>query len=161
MAMLREKVRVICGYGIFEFLSDLPSKILAHPDNNFMTVTEAAKHYQPVDVIDMPDLTSWADLERDLSAWLSNPMQTQALKAISSLEQDIKKTQDIDLIHDWRRLTTSDHFYYMCTKWFSDGDVHKYFSPNHTPYEAFTHYMNVLHDLRQRVYAKNNQSQIN
>ena len=142
--------------GIFNFLRHLPEKVKAHPDNNFLTVTEAATSYPVMDEIDMPHLTSWADIERDLSAWLSNPMQHSASRALYQLESDVKATNDQQLIEDWRRLTTSDHFYYMCTKWFSDGDVHKYFSPNETPYEAFRHFMNVLHDLRLRVYTKNN-----
>lgn len=140
--------------GIFDFLKALPQELQKHPDNTYMTVTEAALNFEPISEIDMPDLTSWADMERDLSAWLSNSMQNEALKALSSLEEKVKATKDMSLIHDWRRLTTSDHFYYMCTKWFSDGDVHKYFSPNTTPYEAFVNYMTVLHDIRLRVYAK-------
>ena len=140
--------------GIFNFLSALPGEIKKHPDNSFMTVTEASQSFPVSDSIDYPDITSWADVERDLSAWLSNPMQQESSKTLYALESAVKKSQDINLITDWRRLTTSDHFYYMCTKWFADGDVHKYFSPNHTPYEAFIHFMNVLHDLRLRVYAK-------
>jgi alpha-amylase len=142
--------------GIFDFLRRLPFELNKHPDNRFMTVTQSAHAFEPVSKIDFPDLTSWADLERDLSAWLSNPMQDEALRAIASLESAIKQTQNPQLLEDWRRLTTSDHFYYMCTKWFSDGDVHKYFSPNKSPYEAFTNYMTVLHDLRLRVYADTN-----
>lgn len=139
--------------GIFDFMKVLPSLILRHPDNTFMTVSEAADAYPISDVVDMPQLTSWADLERDLSAWRSNPMQEAALGALYSMEKDVFASGDDSLIEDWRKLSTSDHFYYMCTKWFSDGDVHKYFSPNNTPYEAYTNYMNVLQDLRLRVYA--------
>jgi alpha-amylase len=39
----------------------------------------------------------------------------------------------------------------MCTKFFSDGEVHKYFNPYDTPYEAFINYMNVLSDFIIRV----------
>lgn len=139
--------------GIFDFLRSLPYHIKKHPDNSFMTVTEAARSFDVADEVDMPDLTSWADMERDLSAWLSNPMQHNAAHTIFSMEQEVINSGDEALVEDWRRLTTSDHFYYMCTKWFSDGDVHKYFSPNESPYEAFANYMNILHDLRQRVYT--------
>lgn len=139
--------------GIFDFLYHLPEYIHRHPDNTFMTVHEAAHSHPVSDVVDMPHLTSWADMERDLSAWLSNPMQHAALEALFQLEEEVKKSHDKQALEDWRRLSTSDHFYYMCTKWFSDGDVHKYFSPNETPYEAYVNYMNILHDLRQRVYA--------
>jgi alpha-amylase len=140
--------------GIFDFMKALPYEFKKNPDNTFMTVTEAATKFPVADEVDMPDLTSWADLERDLSAWLSNPMQHSAARTVFDMEKDIVKSQDDKLIEDWRKLTTSDHFYYMCTKWFSDGDVHKYFSPNNTPYEAYCNYMNVLHDVRQRVYTK-------
>ena len=140
--------------GIFDFLYHLPKELHHYPDNTFMTVSEAARSFPVSDAIDYPDITSWADLERDLSAWVSNPMQQEALKTLYALEVAVKGSHDPNLIRDWRRLTTSDHFYYMCTKWFSDGDVHKYFSPNHSPHEAFIHFMNVLHDLRLRVYAK-------
>jgi alpha-amylase len=139
--------------GIFDFLHDLPYKLKQHPDNSFMTVTQAATSYPVRDEIDMPHLTSWADMERDLSAWVANPLQQQALNSLFAMHDDVKASQDKQLLEDWRRLTTSDHFYYMCTKWFSDGDVHKYFSPNETPYEAYVHFMNVLHDVKQRVYA--------
>lgn len=142
--------------GIFQFLHHLPSEIKKHPDNTFMTVTEAARSFPAVSPISYPDLTSWADLERDLSAWISNAMQQQALEAVFALKDQVFDTQNPHLIHSWRKLTTSDHFYYMCTKWFSDGDVHKYFSPNETPFEAFNHFMTILHDLRQRVYANKN-----
>jgi alpha-amylase len=139
--------------GIFDFMRQLPVEILKHPDNSFMTVSEAAYGFPISDTVDMPKLTSWADVERDLSAWRSNPMQETALKSLYDLEKDVFSGGDDQLIEDWRRLTTSDHFYYMCTKWFSDGDVHKYFSPNKTPYEAYINFMNILHDLRLRVYA--------
>lgn len=139
--------------GIFDFLKNLPGELKKHPHNSFMTIAEAAQAFPPSDEIDMPELTSWADTERDLSAWLSNPMQHQAMETLYNLETAVMQSKDTNLIHRWRLLTTSDHFYYMCTKWFSDGDVHKYFSPNETPYEAFNNFMNVLHDLRQRVYA--------
>lgn len=139
--------------GIFQFMSHVPDTLLHHPDNTFMTVGEAAHAFPVSDVVDMPQMTSWADMERDLSAWRSNPMQEAALQALYGLENDVIASGDDYLIDDWRKLTTSDHFYYMCTKWFSDGDVHKYFSPNETPYEAYINFMNVLHDVRLRVYA--------
>lgn len=137
--------------GIFEFLKHLPKEILKHPDNNFITPSEAVEKYEARDEIDMPQFVSWADTERDLSAWISNPMQADALKKLYELENKLLELDDPKLLEDWRRLTTSDHFYYMCTKWFSDGDVHKYFNPYETPYEAFISYMNVLTDLKLRA----------
>ncbi len=137
--------------GIFEFLRHMPGEILKHPDNDFVTVSEAAARYPSVGEVDVPFYMSWADVERDLSAWLSNAMQHDAMGNIYALEKDVFATKDPALIEDWRKLTTSDHFYYMCTKWFADGDVHKYFNPYDTPYEAFIGYNNVLSDMRWRV----------
>lgn len=137
--------------GIFNFLKALPAELLRHRDNDFVTPSEAVNRYQPVGEIDSPHYVSWADIERDLSAWRSNPMQHDALNAIYSLEKEILKSRDQSLIEDWRRLQTSDHFYYMCTKWFADGDVHAYFNPYQSPYEAYISFMNVLADLKLRL----------
>lgn len=137
--------------GIFEFLRALPGEILKHPDNNFVTPSEAVRRFSAVGAYDAPHYVSWADMERDLSAWLSNPMQHDALRAVYDLEDRIRETGDQKLLHDWRALQTSDHFYYMCTKYFADGDVHKYFSPYESPYHAFISYMNALADLRLRA----------
>lgn len=137
--------------GIFAFLESLPAEILAHPDNRFVTPSEAIASYAPVGEFDAPQYVSWADVERDLSAWQSNPIQHDALRSIYDLEKAVRDSNDPALLEDWRRLTTSDHFYYMCTKWFNDGDVHAYFNPYQSPYEAFIAYMNVLEDLRQRL----------
>ncbi len=137
--------------GIFEFLRHLPGKILAHPDSTFVTPSEAVRLYEPVSELDVPDFISWADVERDLSAWLSNPMQHEAINKLYELEEKVLHSKDKSLIEDWRRLQESDHFYYMCTKWFADGDVHKYFNPYNSPYDAFIYYMNVLNDLKLRI----------
>ncbi len=145
--------------GIFEFLKALPEEILKHPDNNFVTPTEAIDRFDAVAELDVPNYISWADVERDLSAWLSNSIQHDAISKIYELEKDVIASKDMKLISDWRRLQTSDHFYYMCTKWFEDGDVHKYFNPYESPYEAFIAYMNVLADLNQRVEATKKQSE--
>lgn len=140
--------------GIFDFLHHLPPEWLKQDGNTFMTVSEAIDSLPPVDYIDTPQTTTWADTERDLSAWLGNPMQQQAIQSLYQLQKPIMQTNDLSLIDDWRKLTTSDHFYYMCTKWFSDGDIHAYFSPYDTPYEAFTNFMNAWHDLRFRLIEK-------
>lgn len=137
--------------GIFEFLKHLPSEILKHPDNNFITPTEAVKKYETRGELNIPYFISWADIERDLSAWLSNPMQHDAIQKIYELEKEVLSTRNEKLIEDWRRFQTSDHFYYMCTKWFADGDVHKYFNPYESPYDAFISYMNAFNDLKMRV----------
>lgn len=139
--------------GIFDFLRALPAEWLKSPSNNFVTPGEAAKQKAEAE-LDVPHFVSWADVERDLSAWLSNEMQQNSAEKLFALEKDVLKKKDAGLLADWRRLQTSDHFYYMCTKWWNDGDVHKYFNPHYSPYDAFISFMNALTDLKLRIYAK-------
>lgn len=140
--------------GIFDFLEHLPKEWLKASGNSFMTVSETADAFDPVDRVDMPHTVTWADTERDLSAWLGNSMQSSSILDLYKLEDAVHATDDLRLIEDWRRLQTSDHFYYMCTKWFNDGDIHAYFSPYENPYDAFIAYMNACHDLRYRLQEK-------
>lgn len=133
--------------GIFDFLDALPAEILKHPDFNFKTPSEVIASYPARDSYDAHDFISWADTERDLSAWLSNSMQKEAIKRIYSLEKDVLASGDANMLKVWERLQTSDHFYYMCTKFWNDGDVHKYFSPFDSPYDAYMYFMNVFSDL--------------
>lgn len=140
--------------GIFSFFEHFVAKWLSHPENTFYTVSEAAVCQEPVDEISMPYTVTWADTERDLTAWLGNSMQHEAMRYLYELEHDLLRSGDQALINDWRKLQTSDHAYYMCTKWFRDGDVHAYFSPYESPYEAFLYYMNAIRDIRYRVMSK-------
>lgn len=140
--------------GIFGFLSHLPKEWLKTDGNTFMTVSEAIDNFEPVDSVDVPQTITWADTERDLSAWLGNGMQAGSIQALYDLQDKIISSGDFDLIEDWRRLQTSDHFYYMCTKYFNDGDIHAYFSPYKTPYEAYINFMNAYHDLKFRLSEK-------
>lgn len=137
--------------GIFDFLDHLPTEIMKHKDFDFKTVSEAADYYKVRDIYDAPEFTSWADAERDLSAWLSNSMEKEAMKRIYKLEDQVIESGNKDLLDVWGKLQTSDHFYYMCTKFWSDGDVHKYFSPYDSPYDAYIYYMNVLADFETTV----------
>jgi len=137
--------------GIFSFLEHFPSEALKHKNLSFSTATELAERHAPVGEFDVPVISSWADVDRDLSAWLENKMQKQAFSELVSLEKKVQKSGDTELIDEWRKLQTSDHFYYMCTKWFADGDVHKYFNPYANPYDAFLNYMNVLNDLKKKA----------
>ncbi len=136
--------------GIFDFMSHLPGEILCHSDNNFMTPSEAIDAYPVMDTVDVPYIISWADMERDLSAWVGNAMQSGALHEVYKIEKMVKRTGNNELLSDWRKLQTSDHFYYMCTKYFSDGDVHKYFNPYDSPYDSYINFMNVLGNLKKR-----------
>lgn len=140
--------------GIFHFLEKLPEEIFQNPGLDFKTPSEVIASYEPRDSVDMPHTVTWADTDRDLTAWVGNPMQKAAIEAVYALEQEIFQSNDHKLLEDWRRLQTSDHFYYMCTKWFADGDVHAYFSPYESPYDAYISYMNALSDLRLRVLQR-------
>lgn len=135
--------------GIFNFMRHLPEEVMKYK-MGFKTPSEVAK-IPPVAELDIHNIVSWADLERDLSAWLGNRMQQAAFETIYNLREKILNTKNKKLIEDWRKLQTSDHFYYMCTKWFSDGDVHKYFNPYDSPYDSFIYYMNALTDLQNRI----------
>lgn len=137
--------------GIFEFLEHLPGELLKHPDNCFMTPSEVVDSFPTRGDLDIHNPVSWADVERDLSAWMGNNIQTESLRNIYNMEREIKTSNNTQLIEDWRKLTTSDHFYYMCTKWFNDGDVHKYFNPYDTPYDSFISFMNIVNDLKIRL----------
>lgn len=137
--------------GIFDFLEWLPVEFLKLPRAKFVLPREAAEQAPRGGEYDVPFMTSWADAERDLSAWLGNPMQASALYRLYSLEPTIRESADPLLLNIWRRLQTSDHFYYMSTKYHADGVVHRYFSPYDSPYDAFINYMNVLDHLCGRL----------
>lgn len=140
--------------GIFGFLEKLPEEILKNPNHTFMTPSEVIRAHDIRDEVDMPHVVTWADTDRDLTAWLGNPMQRAAIESVYALESEILNLNDTKMIDDWRKLQTSDHFYYMCTKYFADGDVHAYFSPYSSPYDAYIAYMNALSDLRLRVKTR-------
>jgi alpha-amylase len=137
--------------GIFDFLKVLPERILANPDFRFATPGEVAANSSPVAKLSVTDYVSWADIERDLTAWVGNKLQNDSLNAVFNLENRVMDSGDEDLINAWRSLQTSDHFYYMCTKWFADGDVHKYFNPYRSPYDAYINYQNVLADFESTL----------
>ncbi|MCG3128503.1 MAG: hypothetical protein CHACPFDD_03392 [Phycisphaerae bacterium] len=139
--------------GIFDFVRHLPDSIFRTGENDFKTPSECITAYPVSGEYDVPHMISWADTERDLSAWLGNAMQANALHELYRLEDSVKATGEPGIIEDWRKLQTSDHFYYMCTKYFADGDVHKYFNPYDSPYDSYINYMNVLDNLRARIRA--------
>ncbi len=137
--------------GIFDFMRVLPEKIIEDGEFTFNTPSEVAKKAKVTSELHVPYPISWADEERDLTAWLGNEMQDEAFDKLYELSEQMDKCEDPQLKSDWLKLQASDHFYYMCTKWFSDGDVHEYFNPYPSPYEAFINYMNVLSDFRIRL----------
>ncbi|HYC56242.1 MAG TPA: glycoside hydrolase family 57 protein [Candidatus Binatia bacterium] len=136
--------------GIFEFMRELPARAFER-GMGFVTPSMSLERCGAAGEIDVPRPVSWADAERDMTAWTGNAMQRAALDAVFALSRAVLDSGDETLVRDWRRLTTSDHFYYMCTKYFADGDVHAYFSPYESPYEAHINYMNVIADLRLRL----------
>lgn len=142
--------------GIFQFFEMFVRKWLAVFDNKFVTVSEACDLMPAADEISMPETVTWADTERDLSAWTHNEMQQEALRDLYEMRKDVVASGDKKLIEDFRRLTTSDHAYYMCTKYWNDGDVHAYFSAYDSPFDAFMYYMNVLRDMEWRLTQKKN-----
>lgn len=146
--------------GIFEFVRYLPEALLSHSDTDFVTTAEAAARYKPTGVVDVPHVVSWADTDRDLSAWMGNDLQKSALHDVYAMGERVLATKDDALIEDWRRLQTSDHFYYMCTKWFSDGDIHAYFNPYESPYNAYIAFRNALADLSLRVERNGTQKRV-
>jgi alpha-amylase len=139
--------------GIFEFLRLVPRRILARRGFVFQTPSEAALGHAPAASLSAPHFVSWADVERDVTAWMGNDMQNDALRSLYDLEGVLRAKGNPVFLETWRRLQTSDHFYYMCTKWFADGDVHKYFNPYSSPYDAYINYMNVLTDFAERVHG--------
>lgn len=139
--------------GIFTFFETFVSDWLSDPQNTFYTASGALDAHTPVGKLSMPHTVTWADESRDLSAWLGNSMQQEALRYVYGLEADILRTEDSDLIADWRKLQTSDLVYYMCTKGLADGAVHAYFSPYSSPYDAFLYYVNAIRDVRWRLHS--------
>ncbi len=141
--------------GIFDFVGKLPAEVLKN-GLEFSTPVELTEKYLPVAEIDVGDFStiSWADMERDTSAWLGNDMQRRCFEEIRLLEPFVKKTEDPEILRIWKHLLTSDHYYYMCTKWLGDGDVHSYFSVHSTPFEAAVNFMAVLMDFKAQVFKK-------
>ena len=137
--------------GILDFLAHVPDEVLKSRENDFLTPSQVLDRYDAVSEVDVPHMISWADADRDLSAWLGNAMQSNALHELYKVEGTLKERGDADLLTDWRRLTTSDHFYYMCTKYWADGDVNRHFSPYESPYDSYINFMNVLDNVQSRL----------
>ena len=140
--------------GIFEFMEHLPAEILKNKSFNFKTPSEVIDTYNVKGIYDVHHNISWADTERDLSAWLSNPMQSETLSKVYAMEDEVIMANDKKLLEKWSRMQISDHFYYMCTKYWSDGEVHKYFSPYASPYDSYIYYINALSDLELLIHKQ-------
>jgi alpha-amylase len=138
------------GSGIFELLSQLPAAVL-RGGGVFLTPSECFDQFAPAGPYDVPQPTSWADTDRGVTAWLGNAMQASAANRLYQLEPKVRAAHDEQLLRDWRHLTASDHLYYMATKHGGDDEVHRYFSPYASPYDAYINYMNVLDHLADRL----------
>ena len=137
--------------GIFEFMRYMPEALLGDGSFEFTTPTLAARKLKAIAEIEVPDAISWADEERDITAWLGNELQQDAYNKLYEQTEKLSLVNDPVLWEDFGHLQESDHFYYMSTKFFSDGEVHSYFNPYNTPYEAFINYMNALSDFIIRI----------
>jgi len=133
--------------GIFQFIRLLPREILKHPDFRFQTPSEIAGDYEPVAQLDLANLITRADVERDLSAWLGNTLQKDAINTLYGMEAKVRSRKDGMFINAWRMLQASDHFYYMRTDWPADGNAHKDSNPYGSPYDAYINYMNIIDDF--------------
>lgn len=140
--------------GIFDFFYHFVKRFL-YSGGQFLTVSQALTMDRPVEVFDSISPVSWADVDRDITAWRGNQLQIDSLNKIYSLERKVLACNHEGLMNDWRNLQTSDHYYYMCTKWANDGDVHAYFSPYKSPYTAYTNFAHALADLKLRINLKN------
>lgn len=143
--------------GIFDFMEHLPKAALATKKIKFATCAETAAAHQPVAVLSCPHPMSWADEERDVTAWLGNELQNESFNKLYSLRPLVKELKSKDFDYVWNFMQSSDHFYYMATKWLSDGDVHKYFNPYESSYDSFINYMNVLSDFAIELDKKKEQ----
>jgi len=146
--------------GIFTFLEQLLTTLATSKKFEMVLPSDALEHVEGDKTISVESHLSWADEERDLSAWLGNEMQKDAFNSIMKLERDVKALQDKTLLENWRYLQTSDHFYYMSVKTDNDGTIHSYFSPFPSSYEAFISFMNVVTHLTNRIQSAGNKAVI-
>jgi len=139
--------------GIFDFLSAFAQNVVNDDELQFATPSEVVAQLQPISAVSSPEIISWADEERDLTAWLGNGMQKEAFRKLYELNTRMLRCKDKDLMTDWNYLQSSDHFYNMSTKHGSEGNAYRLRNPFDTPYEAFINYMNVLSDFKIRLNA--------
>lgn len=137
--------------GIFAFLKALPQTVLKKPNYAFNTPAELISALQPISPLHVSYPVSWTDEEKDLTAWAGNEMQEEALNKLYSVENNLLNINDKQLMNDWRHLQNSSNFYYMSTKWLSDGAVPRGFNPYNSPYDAFINFMNILSDFFIRL----------
>lgn len=138
--------------GIIDFLRDFIVNVGSSNNMKLATPSEVFKEITPTEKFDSPDFISWADKDKDLSAWLQNEIQNEAFLSIQNLQEIVKSSAKRETLDTWRNLQTSDHLYYMSTKTAGDGEVHSYFSPYNSPYEAYINYMNIVNDFEHKIH---------
>lgn len=139
--------------GIHYFLKNWIDKSIASKVIKFVTSSESIKTHPPIKSLRIENVTSWADSEKDNSAWLGNDMQKECIEKLYGLRGIILKLKNRSLLDQWSALQCSDHFYYMSNKQHADGEVHNYFSPFDSPHSAYLSYINILTDLELKINA--------
>jgi len=138
--------------GILDFLNYLPDE-MAKRSVTTVLPSRVIERNLLCDAIDVSETISWADREKDTSAWMGNDRQRAAFQALETARAYAKDKQV------WRYLQTSDHFYYMASKYGTCGEVHTYFSHQDAD-DAFQTYMRILADFEKRNirFMKNKKS---
>jgi alpha-amylase len=139
--------------GIFDFLEHWIRDAGNSSALKFSTPSEVIAELQPVSVVSVSSPISWADEERDLTAWLGNELQKEAFEKLYDLHHRMDGCENEEMMKDWNYLQSSDHFYYMSTKFFSNAEVSACGNPFESPFEAFINYMNVLSDFKIRLLS--------
>ena len=145
----------LCALGIFqplssnilEFMKALPEQ-LKQRGVVFSTPSEICAKIKSVGELNVEYPTSWVDEERDLSPWLGNVMQQEALEKLYSIADRVRICRDRRLMQDWDYLQASNNLRFMSTKPNSYGGYRGIYD---SPYDAFTNYMNILGDFITRV----------
>ena len=140
--------------GILDFLKWLPEEFEKRGVRS-MTVSEACEEFEAEEVYDVPRerVVSWADVEKDASAWVGNPLQDAAMELYFWLEPYAKAVGG-PYLENWRRLGGSDYYHYMSLKGGPSGEVHTYFSPFEDAFKAFSAYMEALTILSYAILVE-------
>jgi len=133
--------------GIFEFMRLLPREILKHPDFIFHTPAEIALNLDPVAQLDIRNTVACSDVDKDLSDWMGNSLQKDAITTLYNMEAKVRRRKDGETLRTWRILQEADNFYCMRTKGLANGNVHTLSNPYGSPYDAYINYMNIIDDF--------------
>ena len=129
--------------GIVDFMKYLPEAIFNNTDFEYAKPIEMLDKLQTMSIFDAPIPLSSMGEERDLSLWMGNDLQDDALQALYSCANKVKRSKDEEVVRDWNALQDANNFYNLCTKY-----------GNNSPYDYYINFMNVLTDFRERVLNK-------